>query len=353
MSPLKDMVLFFPAVWGLLLLAGFYLHSDFSNSRIPWQVLIFINSLHTGLPIAYAFFFMSYLKPERRRRLWIGSAVLFVVSLIVIPLSHLNMSVMTIAVPTAFVVVSTYHFYRQDLGVCSMYRSLQRDVRPFEIKFERAMLLFLSFLGPTIYWLGTGTRYYSVIRLSDGPISIVSSSLEPLRIFGIVIFLGYMLYQLAYRKNFNLRFLYMSGVFLAFLSMLQPGLFFLPIIIQYIARILTHNWVEIGFQAKLIHEQSRDRSVSNKFRIAMYFAVALLITIFFTFSKQTYAFMTEIQEHGFLDAIKFQFYRDDLGFQICASLYFFLSAMHYYIGRYVYDFSYAEVRSKLKFGARV
>jgi hypothetical protein len=144
----------------------------------------------------------------------------------------------------------------------------------------------------------------------------------------------------------------MGGVFIAFMSMLQPGLFFLPVIIQYVARILTHNWVEIGFQAKLIREEAKTKTSTSIKKIAYYVVVTGAITWFFTFSKETYRFMTEVQEHGFLDGIKFQFYRDDLQFQIWVALYFFMSALHYYIGRYVYDFSSAEFRSKLVFGAR-
>jgi hypothetical protein len=352
MSPIKDLILFFPAVWGLILLTAFYLHPQFSVSLIPWQILILINSLHTGMPIAYAFFFMNYLGPEKKKRLWIGSGILLAASVAALPLSHLSMSVMTLIVPTLFVVVSTYHFYRQDLGVISMYRGLDRGVKLWEKKYERVLVMFLAFLGPTLYWLGTGTRYYSVIRLSDGPIPLVTSSLEPLRLLGLAAFVAYLGYQLGYRRNFNPRFLYMTGVFIAFMSMLQPGLFFLPVIIQYVARILTHNWVEIGFQMKLIREESKSSVKANRMRIGYYFLVTAAITVFFTFSKVTYRFMTDIQEHGFLDGVRFQLHRDDLQFQIWVALYFFLSALHYYIGRYVYDFSSAEFRAKLVFAER-
>jgi hypothetical protein len=60
--------------------------------------------------------------------------------------------------------------------------------------------------------------------------------------------------------------------------------------------------------------------------------------------------MTLIQQSGYVDQTKLAALLHDTGFEIWAISYFFLSACHYYIGRYVYDFSRPEIRRKLSFG---
>lgn len=351
-SPAKDIVLFFPAFWAFVALAIIYFQPTAPAEIVPWHLLNFLNSLHTSLPIAYAAFFMTYISRDRRRQSMIGVAVLFVMSIVILQVAKTHVQLMTVIAPTAFILASTYHFYRQDLGVCSMYRSLDRTVLEWEKKFERWLVLFLAFLGPTIYWLGTGSRYYSVIQLANGPVPIATHSLEILKYFGAFVFLGYLSYQLIWKRNFSLRFIYMTGVFIAFLSMLQPGLFFFPLLVQYFARLTAHDWIEIAFQGKLIGSEMKVRKKGTFVRLALYAITVSAMTYFFAFSKTTYAFMTEIQDHGFLDGKSFLSGMEDPMFQIWATLYVFASACHYYIGRYVYDFSVPEFRTKIGFGVK-
>jgi hypothetical protein len=70
------------------------------------------------------------------------------------------------------------------------------------------------------------------------------------------------------------------------------------IIIQYIARIFTHDWVEIGFQGKLLREEYRTGKPSAWIKIVLCLLLTGAITYFFTFSKQTYSFMTPDSKSG-------------------------------------------------------
>lgn len=346
------MLLFFPAVWGLLAVIVLYVQFPIPRDAVPWTLLMFVNSVHTSLPIAYSLFFMTYVSREKRKRSYIGLAIIFLLAVITLQASRSYLPLITVIAPTVFVVLSTYHFYRQDLGVCSMYRGLDRSTVDWEKRFERWLICFLAFVGPTLYWLGTGTRYYSVVHAADGPLPFATDSLAALKTLGTVAFLGYLGYQLFWKRNFNMRFVYMGGVFVAFLSMLQPGFFFLPLLVQYFTRIVAHDWIEIAFQGKLLGEELKERKPGVKLRLALYALVVCGITYFFTFSKQSYAFMTEVQEHGFVDGKLFVAAMQSPMFHVWATFYLFASAYHYYIGRYVYDFSSPEFRAKLGFGVK-
>jgi hypothetical protein len=347
-GPWKDFLLFFPAVWGSLIfiiIAQLYPHAD---QQFPWRLLTLINSIHTGLPIAYSLLFFDSLLPEKRRKLLLGSILLLLLCISSWYLTMITHHYMTIVVPTLFVLVATYHFYRQDLGVCSMYRSKDLNILQGEVRFERFLIFFGAFLIPTLYWLGSGTRYHSLLNSVGGKLQL-DEVLIFLRYAVILLFAGYIMYQLFYKKNFNPRFLYLFGICLFACTMLSPGLFISAYIIQYLSRIFTHDWVEIGFQTKLLKSESK--VVANRYKVLGCLLITAGIAYFFDHTKVTYRFLTAIQSHGGLDGNQFFNYFNDPHFQIWTTSYFFASAYHYYVGRYIYDFSHSKIREKLSFGA--
>jgi hypothetical protein len=349
MSPIHDFILFLPAVWGLTVLLAAALRPDFSQAMLPWRTLSFINSVHTGLPIAYAIFFMRDLKRAQSIRLFVGTAILFLTSIGFYQLGKVNLIFLTLILPTLFVLAATYHFYRQDLGVCSMYRSLDATKTAREVSFERNLIFFLAFVGPNLHWLETGSRYYAFLDWV-GSLQQVFWYLVPVKWIGLACGIFYLAYQVIYKRNFSPRFLYIGGIVVFYATMTAFEFILYATIIQYIARIFTHDWVEIGFQGKLLREEFRTGKPSAWIKIALCMLLTAAITYFFTYSKQTYSFMTLIQQSGYVDRTKLANLLHDTGFEIWAISYFFLSACHYYIGRYVYDFSRPEIRRKLSFG---
>ncbi len=293
---------------------------------------------------------MNYLSKIQKRQFFIWTSFFLVASFAIIQLAKINFLFMTLVAPTFFVFISTYHFYRQDLGVCSMYRSLQKTVHPYEIYFERFLVFFMALFIPTFYWLTTGTRYYSLLNFVGGPLPL-KSFLEYFKVFGIFLYVAYIFYQIFYKRNFNMRFVYMAIIFTSFLSIMKPELFLFPFLIQYIARIFTHDWLEIGFQSRLLRAEYKSKKANSIKKVLMCLILTGIITYFFAFSKQTYQFMTTIQQNGYLDGEKLKIYLGDPVFELWAAVYFFASAYHYFVGRYVYNFSIPEVRKKLSFEA--
>ena len=194
-----------PAVWGLLVLLVAALHPDFSQAALPWRTFSLINSVHTGLPIAYAIFFMRDLNREQNVRLFVGTAILFLASIGFYQLGKVDLIFLTLILPTLFVLAATYHFYRQDLGVCSMYRSLDATKTAREVDFERKLILFLAFIGPNLHWLETGSRYYAFIDWV-GNLQPVFWYLIPVKWIGLSSGIFYLAFQLIYKKTLALDF---------------------------------------------------------------------------------------------------------------------------------------------------
>lgn len=350
LNPAKDIVLFFPAIWGLLAIviaSSFFPTLTFAD--YPWRLFTFINSIHTGMPIAYSLLLMDYIPVQRRRSYWIGLFCIFVGSFAVVQLAKFHLQAVLVGLPTVFIMVSTYHFYRQDLGVCSMYRGVNADRGKMELYCERFLVVLFALIGPTLYWLGTGTRYFSLIDHLGGPLPL-SGVLSVLRMVGFVSFFSYLAYQLCYRRAFSPRFLYLGGLFLSFMTMFQSFLFALPFMLQHLFRIHTHNWIEISFQAKLLREEWATGERKRLLKVIGCLAITALLTYFFTFSKQTYAFMDSAQNDGVIVGEKLQNHLGDIGFELWAVTWIFASMFHYWVGRYVYDFSIPQVRKKLSFG---
>lgn len=350
LSPTKDILLFFPALTALAALLIWSMWTpDILGKRFPYFLFTSINSLHTGMPIAYALFFTGSLSAARRPGMWRGFVLLFLASVGIVILAQHHLMLVAIGLPTIFILISTYHFYRQDLGVCSMYRSLDSRRTAAQVNYERYLVGLLALAGPILYWLGTGTRFYSLRDYLGGPLPL-SGVLVALRYLGIFSFAAYMAYHLLYRRHFNLRLIYVSGLFISFMAMLQPNLLFLPFVLQFVFRIHTHNWIEIAFQGKLLRSEARQGGREVFLKVAGYLLLVAGITYFFSFSKAAYGFMDRAQNDGDINPEALKYHMESIGFQIWATGWIFASFLHYYIGRYVYDFSEPSIRKKLSFG---
>ncbi len=350
MGPTRDLILFFPAIWGSLILFMAILFHQFEPARFPWKFMSVVNSLHTGLPIAYALFFSHHFPTENKKKMLGGFLFFLVIFALSWKISQWNLGFMTILLPTFFVLIATYHFYRQDLGICSMYRSRDMTCKSWEKDYERYLILFFAFIIPTVYWISWGRRYDALVRYWGGALHW-DWLLNLLSILATVLFGGYVGYQLLWKRNFNPRFLYMGGLYLFVLTMLKSSLFLFPFFIEIMARTFTHDWVEIGIQSKMASSELKSSRPFNRWRVLAWIGSAVLVAIFFNFSKVTYAFMTDIQSRGDLNGQQFLEHAGDSYFQIWATFYLALSALHYYIGRYVYDFSVPAVRKNLDFGS--
>lgn len=347
MSWWKDLLTFFPAIWATLLFFSLAKFGGISLKSLPLQLLSLINSVHTGLPIAYSIFFYSEMTKESQKNLLRG---IFAIAILTVSSWYLSKefpSYMLFVVPTAFVLLATFHFYRQDLGICSMYRSKDPQLKPFEVKLERFMVLLGALMIPTIYWLAYGGRYKALTQWSYDHTPFITA-LAIMKYLFATLFVFYIPYQIFFKKNLNPRFLYFGGIGIFLTSMLAPQLLIFPFLIEYMSRIFNHDWIEIGVQSRLLRYDFQKKDQRTKVLLCIFLTAA--IAVFFNYTKVVYTFLTAVQETGQIDGSQFFNHIQDPYFQIWTSLYFFASAYHYFVGRYVYDFKNAKLREKLDFG---
>jgi hypothetical protein len=235
---------------------------------------------------------------------------------------------------------ATWHYYRQDLGVLSLYRKQQGMTNPKMIHFDRCIVGLFSLFNPIHYWLRTGYRYFILKPYINSAWMDQFVPWWSVRAFGTFVLLAYLVAQLRLKSLKTPRSLFVLVLYAQFLSMTPLSI--LPPFTEYLTRIVTHNSVELGIQSRMWSGLRKNKTLNQQIVLALGFAVAL--TALFMGSIYIYPFIGPIVRSGYFNIEYFLKSKHRIYIAVAVGFMVGINWFHYVIGRAIYDFRRASLR---------
>lgn len=308
-------------------------------------LLIFANRLHLCVPIVFSLFLMREASELERRRFVTHSTAIAVLVPLAVWASFSMSAILIYMLPTLVAGWATWHFYLQDRGVLSLYRSRQPNITRTQVNLDRAACLIFSLLNPIQYWFRTGYRFQAFNGQLDFSWADRILPWPDVRWAGAAFFLFYLVMQLRNRALLTPRSLYVAALFGQFLCM--SNLQFLPPFFEYLIRVVNHNITELSLQFQMWKNQQSFVPISkSRWAVAgaaMAISVGLLMLIAFRFP-----FIYPI-ENGFFDIRYFISFPNAWVISGLVSVFIVLNLLHFLSGHYAYNFTNPHVRKLLKF----
>lgn len=342
-NPLWDLFWIFSPIWSfpaVFLYNHFY--SQISLPSLFFMFIIFHSALHLILPIFFGMIYTPQLRAFAHfKALRFSFLIVFV--LVILVLAGLVYSpILQFVLPLVSALWATWHFYKQDLGIMSIYRSRQKISDQHLIQLDRVLVLFFSLINPLHYWFKSGFRFYAIKSYTHPFFSKVLLEWSTVRILGLLLLLYYFFVQLKNKTLISPRSIFSIILFIQFLSM--TALFSLPPFTEYLVRIFSHNSSELGLQLKMWESVHQQHAINNRLKVQI--LIIILISVLFVGVIKFYPFLNSISEQGYFN--ESAFYSQNTYLVTLAMIFIVaVSWLHYYWGKHVYDFREKSVRQLL------